>query len=146
MYCNLQTQHDYKLLVKNQITSMASERGSANETPKKCVKKKGRPAKAKCKDDFCRICNLDFRVQLGNSKCSMENLFKESSRKESKGVVLATVCQHIGLNVPKTDHLSERVCRSWSRKIRNVKENLDFLTSNLLRQNKASRKKENQIS
>ena len=110
---------------------MASERGSANDTPKKYVKKKGRPPKTKCKDDFCRICNLDFLVQLGNSKCSTENLFKESGRKECKGVILATVCQDLGLDVRRADHLSDRVCRSCARKIRNAKENLDFLKSHL---------------
>ena len=68
---------------------------------------------------------------MGNSKCPTENLFKESGRKECKGVILATVCQDLGLDVRRADHLSDRVCRSCARKIRNAKENLDFLKSHL---------------
>ena len=88
---------------------MSSERLPPNHTPKKHIKKKGRPLKARCKDDFCRVCNLDFLVQQGNSKCSTENLFKESGRKESKGIVLAHVFRSIGLDIAKTDQLSDRV-------------------------------------
>ena len=42
---------------------------------------------------------------------STENLFKESGRKESKGLILAMVCQSIGLNVRKNDQLFDGVCR-----------------------------------
>ncbi len=103
----------------------------ASSTPKKIVKRKGRNPKPKCKDDYCRICNVDFKIQFGNSTGSTENLFKESGRKESKGLVLATACQFLGLHVPKNDHLSDRVCQPCARKIKNAKDNLEFLRSNL---------------
>jgi hypothetical protein len=106
---------------------------AVKNTPQKCVKKKGRPPKVKCKDDFCRICNLDFKVQLGNSKIATENLFtcKVPGREERKRLVLATMCQSLGLGVFKADHLTDRVCRPCARRIRNAKENLDFLKTNL---------------
>jgi hypothetical protein len=74
--------------------SQMSSAEAVKNTQQKCAKKKGRPPKVKCKDDFCRICNLDFKVQLGNSKIATENLFtcKESGREERKGLVLATTC------------------------------------------------------
>ncbi len=91
----------------------------ASSTPKKIVKRKGRNPKPKCKDDYCRICNVDFKIQSG--------------RKESKGLVLATACQFLGLHVLKNDHLSDRVCQPCARKIKNAKDNLEFLRSNLER-------------
>lgn len=97
------------------------------ETPKKSVKKKGPRKKLACKDDYCRVCNVNFKIQRGSSKCSTENLFQVSGRKESKGLVLANACQRLGLDVVKSDHLSDRVCRPCGRKIRNAVANFEFL-------------------
>ena len=77
----------------------------------KIVKRKGRNPKPKCKDGYCQICTVDFKIQFRNSTGSTDNLFKESGRKESKGLVLATACQFLSLHVPKNDHLSDRVCQ-----------------------------------
>ena len=101
------------------------------ETPKKSVKRKGPQPKTDCKDDYCRVCNVNFKIQFGSSKCSTENLYKQSDRKESKGLILTNAWKRIGLGVHKSDHLSHRVCRPCGRKIRNAVDNYDFLKTHL---------------
>ena len=102
-------------------------------TPKKAVKKKGRKPKPESKDDCCRVCNVNFKIHYGISKCSTENLFKPSERKENKGEVLAEACERLGFPILKTEDSSDRVCRICSRKIRNAVENVNFLKLRLER-------------
>ena len=47
------------------------------ETPK--TVRKGLKQKAETVNNYFRICKCSFKVQFGNSKCSTDNLFKESS-------------------------------------------------------------------
>ena len=52
-------------------------------------------------NDYCRVCNCNFKVQFGVSgkkgSISFENIYKPSERKDSLGVVLANVCQDVGI-------------------------------------------------
>ena len=122
--------HNINLCANNVNTRMNP---NVEGTPKKVVRKKGRKPKPESKDDYCRICNLNFKVQYGNSKFSTENLFKPSERKENKGQVLAEICKQLGFPILKTEDSSDRVCRICSRKIRNAIENVEFLGSRLER-------------
>ena len=50
--------------------------------------------------DQFRLCSCNFKVKFGNlsqtSCISTENLFNPSQRKDSKGHVLAQICQKVG--------------------------------------------------
>ena len=51
---------------------------------------------------------------------SAQNLYKASNRDGSRGEVLASLCENIGVTFMKSPSLSERVCHSCARKIRNL--------------------------
>ena len=64
---------------------------SSNNTPKKIVKKRGRPLKYTTVDDaqsYCRVCKCLSRVQYGNNEkfkqISTENIFELTTRKDIK--------------------------------------------------------------
>ena len=58
----------------------------------------------------------------GGGRASFENLVSPSGREESVGPILAEYCGLIGFPLTRDGNFSERVCRSWSRKIRNAAE------------------------
>ena len=71
----------------------------------------------------CRICSCSFLVKYGTGKSgrmSTENLFEVSNRDGSRGQVLATMCENIGIYFVKLSSLSSRVCNSCARKISNL--------------------------
>ena len=83
-------------------------------TPKKVVNKAS---------GHCRICSCSFLVKYGTGKSgrmSTENLFEVSNRDGSRGQVLVTMCENIGIYFVKLSSLSSRVCNSCARKIRNL--------------------------
>ena len=97
--------------VSRQIAQLSMDR---SVTPKKVVNKPS---------DYCRVCNCAFNVKYGTGKSgriSSENLFQPSSRDGSRGCVLASMCEKIGIPLVKAPSLSERVCNPCARKIRNV--------------------------
>ena len=59
--------------------------------------------------DQFRLCSCNFKVKFGNlsqtSCISTENLFNPSQRKDSKGHVLAQICQKVGLEVVKVRNI-----------------------------------------
>ena len=61
------------------------------------------------------------------TRASFENLFSKSARKESPGTVLADCCSSMGFPLIKSPSVSERVCRSCGRKIRNASELYGFI-------------------
>ena len=79
------------------------------------MKKKETPS------DHCRICCCLFKVQLGNSSISSENLFKPSQRKGLYGTILANIRRLVGVEVVENSKLySDRVHNPCARKIRNL--------------------------
>ena len=88
------------------------------ETPKKPVKKRVNQA-----NDCCRMCKCFFNVKYGTGKCgrmSTQNLYVASNRDGSRGEILASMCENIGVTFIKSPSLSERVCLPCGRKIRNL--------------------------
>ena len=53
---------------------------------------------------------------------STENLFQPSNRDGSRGCVLASMCEKIGIPLVKAPSLSEHVCNPCARRIRNVRK------------------------
>lgn len=89
-----------------------------------------------CKaNEYCRFCNCYFKVKFGNlntakaSFISYENLFKPSRRKDSLGIVLANICEEVGLTIAKNNNCSERCCNPCARKIRNLGQLYSFVKS-----------------
>jgi len=73
--------------------------------------------------DYCRVCNRAFNVKYGTGKSgriSTENLFQPSNGDGSRGCVLASMCEKIGIPLVKAPSLSEHVCNPCARRIRNV--------------------------
>ena len=91
--------------------------------------RKGPKQKAERVNDHCRICKLcSFEVQFRISKCSTENLFKSSERKESKGLILANAWGLLGcraLGVSQSFRLS--LSSMWKK---NKKLSKTFLSLN----------------
>ena len=64
-----------------------------------------------------------FTVKYGTGKCGCmftQNLYKASNCDGSRGEVLASMCENIGVIFMKSPSLSVRVCHPCSRKIRNL--------------------------
>ena len=65
-------------------------------------------------------------IALTVTQCSLavrnqsENLFQPSKQKGSFGVILAKLCESVGLPVKYCEDKSDRVCSSCGRKIRNL--------------------------
>ena len=96
-------------------------------TPTK-VCKRGRTSKIDIqKNSSCRFCGVNFIS--GGGRASFENLFLPSGRKGSVGLILAECCSSIGfpLVILTRQNLSEGVCRSGGRKIRNAAELYSFI-------------------
>lgn len=106
--------------------------GKTSETPKKSSKQGRKPKPDSC-DDYCRVCECNFKIEQGNfsSKTSFENIFKPSQRKESKGLILAGALNSLDLVVCQSPGHSERVCRPCGRKIRTAAEIYSFLKGKL---------------
>ncbi len=71
----------------------------------------------------CRICKCSFSTKFGTGKLgriSAENLFQTSNREGSRGTTLALMCASVGIIINKLSHLSDRVCNSCGRKVRNL--------------------------
>lgn len=85
-------------------------------TPKKKVIKSGRKASEKVPDDFCRICKCSFQLK----KVASVQLNREENI-DGANVLLASLCESIcGFNPKHNNCLSNRVCKSCGRKIRNL--------------------------
>ena len=92
-------------------------------TPTKSSKR-GQQKDGGC-NDHCRFCSCSF--ENSGTKASFENLFSKFARKESPGRVLADCCSSMGFPLIKRQSVSERVCRSCGRKIRNASELYRFI-------------------
>ena len=71
----------------------------------------------------CRICKCSFAIKFGTGKLgriSTENLFETSNREGSRGTTLALMCAAVGIVINKLPYLSDRVCNSCGRKVRNL--------------------------
>ena len=97
-----------------------------SETPEKLVKKTGRKPKEASANDECRFCKTNLKAGKGK-RPSFENLFKPSGREESKKIILANACESIGFKLNQSESLSDRVCQSCGRKIRNASELYNFI-------------------
>ena len=85
------------------------------ETPKKLMKKRVNQA-----NDCCRMCKCSFNVKYGTGKSgcmSTQNWYVASNRDGSRGEVLASMCENIGVTFIKSPSLSEGVCLPWGRKM-----------------------------
>ena len=111
--------------------------------PQTPVKKRGRKLQDKSANDLCRICKSNLRVEFGSARCSSENLFARSERKDSAGLILANALRGIGLVFQQSTNYSDRTCRPCGRKIRNAVENYTFLKTSL--QNEQSIDREHDV-
>ncbi len=84
------------------------------ETPKKRVTKRGRPSGKPNANDYCRICKCQFKL----SKCSTINIFERSAREHFKHFILADLCQESNVILLQADNLSNRVCITCGKKLR----------------------------
>ena len=85
------------------------------ETPKKPVKKRVNQA-----NDYCRMCKCSFNVRHGTGKfgrMSTQNLYVATNHDGSRGEVLASMRENIGVTFITSPSLSERVCLPCGRKI-----------------------------
>ena len=74
-------------------------------------------------NDCCRMCKCSFNVKYGTGKSGRmftQNLYVASNRDGSRGEVLASMCENIGVTFIKSPSLSQRVCLPCGRKIRNL--------------------------
>jgi len=92
-------------------------------TPTKSSKR-GRKKDGGC-NDRCRFRSCSF--ENSGTRASFENLFSKSARKESPGTVLADCCSSMGFPLIKSQSVSERVCGSCGRKIRNASKLYGFI-------------------
>ena len=83
----------------------------------------------KVSNDHCRICNSSFALM--GTKCSNENLFLPSGRKECAGCVLADTSFIVGVKLVQDPGKSDKVCRPCARKIRNAADCFTFITGKL---------------
>lgn len=107
---------------------------SKSATPTKTVPK-GRKPKAESVNDFCRLCKCPLKVKFGNfektSYVSSENLFKTSNKKDLNEKTLGALCVEFGISVHRNSELSERVCKSCARKIRNTNQLYTFISTSI---------------
>ena len=84
--------------------------------------------------DNCRLCGCSFKVKFGSQArhIGTENLFQPSKQKGSFGVILAKLCESVGLPVKYCEDKSDRVCSSCGRKIRNLHQLFSFVSSALI--------------
>ena len=94
-------------------------------TPKKVCKRGRKPKIDIQKNSSCRFCGINFTS--GGGRASFENLFLPSAKEESVGLILAECWGSIGFPLTRDENLSERVCRSCGRKIRNAAELYSFI-------------------
>jgi hypothetical protein len=96
---------------------------SERETPKKTVTK-GRRQKPLSVNDFCRLCKCPLKLKFGNfektSYVSSEQLFKPPFRKDCSEKTLCELLTELNICVERKAELSEQVCKSCGRKIRNA--------------------------
>ena len=110
---------------------------SKDFTPKKPAKRGPKPKEGSA-NDICRLCFTNLKQKFGDFEKSLRistaNLFKPSTQAACQNNdTLADLCSRIGLDVVKSSTLSERVCQSYARKIRNaVQQNSTRLFTNPL--------------
>ena len=103
-------------------------------TPKKAVKLTVKPSD---QSDTCRICNVYFKIAVGDfgkkNRCiSTENLFKISKRAGVTTIPLADLLKtHLGVEVDPQDGKSSRVCAKCALKIRNATTLCEFIRTAL---------------
>ena len=92
-------------------------------------------------NDYCRVCNCNFKVQFGVSakkgSISFENIYKPSERKDSLGVVLA----NDNIPIAKDSLKSNKVCNPCGRKIRNLGTLYDFVRGRVRVEEESNRSK-----
>ena len=105
----------------------------AELTPKKKTGR-GRRSLSPSVRDNCRLCGCSFKVKFGSQArhIGTENLFQPSKQKGSFGVILAKLCESVGLPVKYCEDKSDRVCSSCGRKIRNLHQLFSFVLSALI--------------
>ena len=105
----------------------------AELTPKKKTGR-GRKSLSSSVRDNCRLCGCSFKVKFGSQArhIGTENLFQPSKQKGSFGVILAKLCESVGLPVKYCEDKSDRVCSSCGRKIRNLHQLFSFVLSALI--------------
>ena len=72
-------------------------------------------------NDNYRLCcplKIKYRDFQKTLYISTQKLFKVSKREGCQNVTLAEFCLNIGLNIEKSDTLSDRVCHACGRKLR----------------------------
>ena len=123
---------------------------SMDFTPKKPAKRGPKPKEGSA-NDICRLCFTNLKQKFGDFEKSLRistaNLFKPSTQAACQNNdTLADLCSRIGLDVVKSSTLSERVCQSCARKIRNAVQLYEFIASSLNKNTGESQSKVSNIS
>ena len=122
---------------------------SKDLTPKKPAKRGPKPKEGSV-NDICRLCFTNLKQKFGDFEKSLRistaSLFKPSTQAGCQSNdTLADLCSRIGLDVVKSSTLSERVCQSCARKVRNAVQLYEFIASSLgLTETRASRNRRSQ--
>ena len=108
---------------------------SKDLTPKKPAKRGPKPKEGSV-NDICRLCFTNLKQKFGDFEKSLRistaSLFKPSTQAGCQSNdTLADLCSRIGLDVVKSSTLSERVCQSCARKVRNAVQLYEFIASSL---------------
>ena len=125
--CTKQINHGKIIRAHIRFCKMAANSGG----PKKnsSASRSGGRKPVKVSNDHCRICNSSFALM--GTKCSNENLFLPSGRKECAGCVLADTLFIVGVKLVQDPGKSDKVCHPCARKIRNAADCFTFITGKL---------------
>ena len=127
---------------------MEAEPNNVSVTPKKSVKRSEKSVNS----DTCRICQVYFKLSVGNfggkdKYISTENLFKIPQRAGVVSIPLADQLKaHLGVQVNPGDGKSSRVCAKCALKIRNASTLCEFIMTGLKCEAKADEENEEQQS
>ena len=87
----------------------------------------------------CRLCCCLVKIKFGEFKetsyISSQNIFNVSKRDGFQDGTLSEICSKIGLEMEKSDTMSDRVCHACARKIINAFELYNFIYSSLQKEN-----------
>ena len=104
-----------------------------HNTPTKSVKVRGRPLKQPSPSDYCRICKVNLKINLGNFSryISTENIYV-SKKSDAEGFSLSDlITKTLRIPVEKDENLSSRVCSKCALKIRNASKHTNVVLENV---------------
>ena len=145
VYFHAKRRESMRLIGNKQMIFMEISGNSKDLTPKKPAKRGPKPKEGSV-NDICRLCCTNLKQKFGDFekslRISMTNLFKPSTQAGcNNNDTLADLCSCIGLDFVKSSTLSEHVCASCARKVRNAVQLYEFIATSLNRNTGESQSK-----